>query len=662
MLRFKSLTVTNFGPYYGTHTINFPEEDGVTFIWAYNGTGKTSLLNAIRFVLYGSLKDSKYAKRPLSDFVNDDAVLEGKGMSVRMDCSLDGERGYIIRRLERNGLGDGEKLEDYNFSTSINWQNKVLSQEQVKLKLEAILPSNIARFYLFDAELLEQYSKLVEEDVNNENAQLKQSIESILGLPVLERAHSNISDFSKSLDELWETESKKDSRHQKKGEALKQHMVKRDQLEEEIASLKARRLDLNEDKDDCQLKLDENSNFRKVLETESACLERIKIFSSNVEEKKSSLTTALDSLWGILFNAAIDRVIQSKQSNIDSLESKNSEEANHRIVNAVLRIIKSEHLTACPACNSSLTDHQIEDIERRLSLASEMEPAYQKEINSLRGEISAFNSAKHKQNLGDILHAISEYEQAFNSLQGAKVELGEIQLKKSSFHSELSAGDLKEIAQRLATILKDIDIVNAGIAEQETALEETKQQIDKIKASLANSGDYNLDAISAKQDFVERLSFIFELAIDRFRDNLKLKVEQSASNFFTSISHDSDYASLRINDNYGLEILTDTGRIVPNRSDGFEQVVAVSLLAALHNNTPIFGPIIMDSTFQRIDPIHKDNTLKALPRFGKQIIVLCYPQEVDANEAKRLVGAHYIKDFFIEKISTFRSRIKDENE
>lgn len=660
MLRFKSITITNFGPYYGTHTINFPEEDGVTFIWANNGTGKTSLLNAIRFVLFGSLKDSKYAKRPLNDFVNDLAVEEGKDMSVRIDCSVDGESGYIIRRLERNGLGDGEKWEDYNFSTSINWQNKVLSQEQVKWKLESILPSNIARFYLFDAELLEQYSKLVEEDVNNENTQLKQSIESILGLPVLERARFNILDFSKTLEELLQTETKKNTRYQKKGEALKQNIVKRDQLEEEIATLKARRADLIEDKDDCQLKLDENSNFRIVLENESACLERIKILSSIVDDKRVALTSALDSLWGVIFNDAIDRVIQQKENGIHSLEDKNSEEANSRIVNAVLRIIQSEHLSSCPACNSSLTEQQIAAIEKRLSSASEKEPAYQKEINALRGEIAAFNSAKNKQNFDTILQAISAYEHDYTSLQAAKVELSEIQLKKSSFHSELSAGDLKEIAQRLATVLKDIDIVNKGIADQETALEETKQQIEKIKASLANSGDINLDTISAKQDFVERLSSIFEMAIDRFRDNLKLKVEKSASEFFTSISHDPDYASLRINDNYGLQILTDTGRVVPNRSDGFEQVVAVSLLAALHNNTPIYGPIIMDSTFQRIDPVHKDNTLKALPRFGKQIIVLCYPQEVDPNEAKRLVGTHYIKDLFIKKISTFKSTILDE--
>lgn len=661
MLRFKSLTITNFGPYYGTHTIHFPDEDGVTFIWAPNGTGKTSLLNAIRFVLFGSLKDSKYAKRPLNDFVNDLAVEEGKGMSVRIDCTVDGESGYIIRRLERNGQGDGEKWEDYDFSTSINWQNKVLSQEQVKLKLEAILPSNIARFYLFDAELLEQYSKLVDEDVNNENTQLKQSIESILGLPVLERAKFNIMEFSKSLDELWQTETKKNSRHQKKGEALKQLLVKRDQLEDEISSLKARQKDLIEDKDDFQLKLDENSNFRAVLENETACLERIKVLSANVDEKKSAVTSALDSMWGIVFNYAIDRVVQKKESEIVDLESKNSKEANSRLVNAVLRLIQSNHLSSCPACNSSLSELQIAEIEERLNNASNTEPAYQKEINSLRGEISAFNSAKSKQDFDSILSAISAYEQAFTALQAAKVELSEIQRKKSSFHSELSAGELKDIAQKLANVLKDIDIVCAGIADQESSLEDTKLQIEKIKSSLANSGDINLDAISAKQDFVERLSSIFEMAIDRFRDNLKLKVEKSASDFFTSISHDPDYSSLKINDNYGLQILTDTGRIVPNRSDGFEQVVAVSLLAALHNNTPIFGPIIMDSTFQRIDPIHKDNTLKALPHFGKQIIVLCYPQEVDASEAKRLVGIHYIKDLYIKKISTFKSTIVDEN-
>ena len=109
---------------------------------------------------------------------------------------------------------------------------------------------------------------------------------------------------------------------------------------------------------------------------------------------------------------------------------------------------------------------------------------------------------------------------------------------------------------------------------------------------------------------------------------------------------------------YGLEIINANGEIIPNRSEGYEQVVAISLIAALHKNAPIAGPIIMDSTFQRIDPDHKRATLQELPNMGQQIIVLVYPQEVDKIEATNLLGSHYLQDFELVQIDSFETQIQ----
>ena len=46
MLKFTSMTITNFGPYAGEQTIDFSNGDGVTLIWGDNGHGKTGLVLA----------------------------------------------------------------------------------------------------------------------------------------------------------------------------------------------------------------------------------------------------------------------------------------------------------------------------------------------------------------------------------------------------------------------------------------------------------------------------------------------------------------------------------------------------------------------------------------------------------------------------------------
>ena len=66
----------------------------------------------------------------------------------------------------------------------------------------------------------------------------------------------------------------------------------------------------------------------------------------------------------------------------------------------------------------------------------------------------------------------------------------------------------------------------------------------------------------------------------------------------------------------------------------------------------------MDSTFQRIDPRHRNNTLRSLPVLGEQIIVLAYPNEVAQSDAKELLSGKYLKDIHLEQKSEFETEIK----
>ena len=51
MLRIEKLILNNFGVYYGTSTLTLPYQNGVTVIWGNNGHGKTTIMNAFRYVV-----------------------------------------------------------------------------------------------------------------------------------------------------------------------------------------------------------------------------------------------------------------------------------------------------------------------------------------------------------------------------------------------------------------------------------------------------------------------------------------------------------------------------------------------------------------------------------------------------------------------------------
>ena len=101
-----------------------------------------------------------------------------------------------------------------------------------------------------------------------------------------------------------------------------------------------------------------------------------------------------------------------------------------------------------------------------------------------------------------------------------------------------------------------------------------------------------------------------------------------------------------------------SGEVVPLRSAGFEHVVALSLIGALHKNAPLRGPIIMDSPFGRLDPTHKRNITNTLPKMSEQIVLLAYTHEIDEQQARDTLGAALNKEYRLQRYSSFHTQIE----
>lgn len=55
MLAIESLVLKNFGAFKGEQKVNFPKSPGIIVFYGENMRGKTTLLNAIRFALFGKV-------------------------------------------------------------------------------------------------------------------------------------------------------------------------------------------------------------------------------------------------------------------------------------------------------------------------------------------------------------------------------------------------------------------------------------------------------------------------------------------------------------------------------------------------------------------------------------------------------------------------------
>ena len=190
MLRINKLIIDNFGPYQNKQILELPIGDGVTFVWGENGVGKTSLLNCIRFALWGIVYNRNYEECQLAKFVNIDAVEAQKNMSVKLFMTYDNEEYELTRMLKRLPGTSGKNDSDYEHKLYLKHFGSMMSQDEAEHFLNTVLPEKISRFYLFDGELLRQYENLLDDSSSSDV--IKTSIENILGLPILEGANKNL--------------------------------------------------------------------------------------------------------------------------------------------------------------------------------------------------------------------------------------------------------------------------------------------------------------------------------------------------------------------------------------------------------------------------------------------------------------------------------------
>ncbi|SDO33424.1 AAA family ATPase [Geodermatophilus sp. DSM 45219] len=111
-MRLHSLSITAFGPFAGTETVDVDAvaRDGLFLLWGPTGAGKTTLLDAVVYALYGTVPGARGEEKRLRSDHADAATRT----EVSCELTLAGERLLVVRRPEQTRpkkRGSGETTE-----------------------------------------------------------------------------------------------------------------------------------------------------------------------------------------------------------------------------------------------------------------------------------------------------------------------------------------------------------------------------------------------------------------------------------------------------------------------------------------------------------------------------------------------------------------------
>lgn len=663
MLQFTGLVIENFGPFKGTQTVDFVDADGVTIIWGNNGRGKTTLLNIIRYALFGKYQNRRGVDVDLPSLANLEGKKDGKyDFKVVLKMLNDGIHYELTRQyVVRKGIINPQRNDDYEEHVFLKKEGAILSPDQREHELNLIMPSEVSRFFLFDGELLQEYEELLMEGTQT-GATIKESIEQILGVPVLT---NGAIDTNSALEEYRKEKNKIAQSNAQTQKIASQMSVLEAEKQEQAVELERLKGELTIELD-TKAKLEDEAQQSEHV---SSLLKSLDDLDATIEEKKASreailtnIVVATGEAWKGLVSSRVELMLTAIESQLKDLEDR---ESAHKVASHFMKEMKAAaEKHHCHLCDQDIPDEKLEELIKRITDASSeyggLSDDEIKALHELRVRKSTLQSMKadSKKEILELLEAqLSTLEVEIDDAERQRKTVRE-ELERHGDVEELSKG-AKENVKQLANCLKKIDNLRDGIQLEKDKIKEVESALATLEDKLNKvSTDSETQIAKRKVELCEAINRIFEEGIASYRDKLKDDVERDATELFVQISNDPDYTSLKINDNYGLYMVHSSGEIVPLRSAGFEHVVALSLIGALHKNAPLRGPIIMDSPFGRLDPTHKSNITKVLPKMSEQIVLLAYTHEIDEQTARDTLGSELKREYRLQRYTSFNTQIE----
>lgn len=652
MLRLKRLTTHNFGPFKGKQDIEFPET-GIVILYGENMRGKTSFLNAIRYALFGKVVARSSREQSLHSLSNwEEAAAGNYGFVVELSFTNDGHsyvltRSYKPRKGETNPVSDADYIEEY----FLQKDGAVLGPDQRDLELGHIMPEQVARFFLFDGELLQEYEELLRED-SVMGDRITKAIERILGVPILTNGRIDLRELHKKAQKRESLAAQKDQKTRELGTHLADLTEQRTYHEDEVDRLKEEHSELSQNKLQLERELRKTERIKAWLDELDILEDEVDAIEVQISDKQNRLQIYTVDAWRGLLGTKIRTVQKELEEERELLQGRVAQQA------ILAQLKKALDTGECPTCFQPIAQHSKELIANHIQ---DIQPGTDDDSQKLERLIYLIQMLQSFE-LVDRTDAIDEITTSIDQLLIDKAtkedRIREIQHQAQDYDQSKVRAQYAE-HDKLA---KEIALIEEGLDAEDEVLQKIDENIANLEKKLDEASGNDSSVERRRSELYKHLYDLFNEGVGVYRDELRKKVEKDATRIFLNLTSEPEYVGLQITDTYGLVIVHQDGNAIPVRSAGAEHIVALSLMGALQNNAPLQGPIIMDSPFGRLDETHTSKVIEALPSMTDQVFLLVYRAELDQQSARNSLKGNLKAEYKMVRQSARHTTIEKELE
>ena len=607
------LTFHNFGVYAGNNVFEFESSKPVVLIGGMNGRGKTTFLEGVLLALYGAnsfaYSESKYSSygQYLKAFVNTaDGSLE---TYVELEFKLENETDerYLIRR---SWPGNGQRTRE-TIQVKKDGQDNTFLTDNWAMFIENILPSGLSSFFFFDGE------KIAELAVENTNAQMKESIKTLLGISVLDLLDNDISRIvnrvGKRSNDQVHTKELKILRERKNQTEVALQIID-DRIAETSAQIEEARKKLEKAKVDYTSKGGDIVVQRQDLFTERTAL------VAKVEQ-------GIETLIGV---AASELPLLLVKDLLEDISVQAAKEHETKLLGYTVDKIHSMFETYSDGGDSNSVRDFISYVENKAA----------EESTEIVFDISDQSFYQLTSLLGNgLMNAQGNMLQNMATCQKGIAKIDEID-------SYLSV-DIDE--KVLSKIYKKIKTLEQEIIEHEASLEIAQKQRTGLNGDVMRAtSEYNrfvenmLSNLESDDDNGRILKYAHHAtqALAEYKIRLQKKkigtLAETMTKCYKQLANKKNLISRIDMDAVTLDFvyLNADNQIVPKESlsAGEKQLMVISLLWALAICSKKKLPVIIDTPLSRMDSVHRVALIKTyFPNASDQTIILSTDSEIDKH-------------------------------
>jgi DNA sulfur modification protein DndD len=627
-MQITELTVENFRPYYGDVTINPQTEAGhpLVLVLGKNDTGKTSLFTAIRFCLYGA--DSRDER---TTHINRRAAEESDGVSrVEMTFLHDDDIYTIERTIEYSQVDDADDRYASNWNREVRTPNDVIvssdaSEREYRKFINRILPENVARFFLFDAEELQRFEESHDETV-------RESIETILGIQEVENAIGDLRDRKNKFDREYANFESTANEVESLREELREVLDRLDEIGDDKSGEIA---ELNEKSKTKQSNLNAVRNKLEEIQDAEPLRSKKQDLQTELQEERNELADVKKERNQL--RRDIGPIIAARGR--DLFEDRYEVEGASGEAEVLHQVLGREFCV----CGEKITDDRHQEIMERYSQLQS--PQHQRLADLMATCRDSDINVQSKLNLYQQYQA--SIRRLERSIQNNEAELADLQDRIDEIEESEKAG-LKQKEKTLQEEINELDKEVQGLREDRGELKAKRDRLQTRISGMEEAGS-EAERLRDLSALAERCKSAFTDIKDELVESRRDSVESHATDTFLRLTNRPDYyQGLEITDNYELRVVTSGGATrsleEQDPSAGQTQIIAYSFIAGLSKYTTRSAPVVIDTPIGRLDPEHKANLLDFYHEFSDQVMILYQPNELtreDIDEMSEYISKHY---------------------